>query len=275
MGNLFKTALHRSRASGLPPLEDIERFGADGEESIYRLLSENLDTVIRNLAVPHKNLYLEKDFFVQHLGVPFVLEVKHWKGKIGCSDGVFYQDKENGTHKELKSPVGTTNQFIHCMKKFYRLECPVWGIVVFAGEDCTLDLPEEMDGIALLGASRVLPYIKKKCREESKAFEPIDTARLLRCTRLYDNDSEFCKGILADDSIECTSEDGALVRLDTTRISFITCEHQNLRLRDKLYVTFDDGSSGVFYARDLKFTLHCLDGSWKSFSASRIRYIVF
>ena len=132
-----------------------------------------------------------------------------------------------------------------------------------------------MDGVALLGASRVLSYIKKKCREESKAFEPIDTARLLRCTRLYDNDSEFCKGILADGSIECTSEDGALVRLDTTRISFITCEHQNLRLRDKLYVTFDDGSSGVFYVRDLQLTLHCLDGSWKSFSASRIRYVIF
>ena len=83
--NLLKTAFHRSRASGLPPLEEVERFGADGEEAIYRLLSENLDTVVRNVAVPHKNLYLEKDFFIQHLGVPFVVEVKHWKGKIGCT----------------------------------------------------------------------------------------------------------------------------------------------------------------------------------------------
>lgn len=275
MANLFKTMVHRSRASGLPPLEEIERFGADGEEAIYRLLSENLDCVIRNVAIPHKTLYLEKDFFVGHLGVPFVLEVKHWKGKIGCKDGVFYQNKENGVHKELKSPVGTTNQFIHCMKKFYRLERPIWGIVVFAGEDCTLDLPDEIDGVALLPASRVFSYIKKKCREEEKGFEPIDPSRLLRCTRLYDGTGEFCKGILANDTIACTAEDGAEVLLDTTRLSFITCEHQNLRLRDKLYVTFDDGTSGVFYARDLQLTLHCLDGSWKSFSASRIRYIVF
>lgn len=259
---------------GLPPLEEIECFGANGEETVYRLLCDHFECVVRNPSVPHKKMYLEKDFLVLHRGVPFVIEVKHWKGEIGCRDGVFYQNKENGTRKELKSPVGTTNQFIHCMKKFYGLSRPVWGMVVFADTSCRLSLPEEMDGIALLPLTRTVSHICKKSAEENGNFEPLDPTRILRCTRLYDTKSEFCKGILADNYLECGAEDGAWVRLDTTRLRYITVEPATRR-GNKLYVTFDDGRSGVFYAPPTELTLHCLDGSWQSFSLGSLRYIVF
>lgn len=262
-------------APGLPSMDEIERFGADGEERVYRLLCEHFSCVIRNVAVPHKSLYLEKDFLVIYQGVAFVIEVKHWKGEIGCKGDVFYQNKENGIRKELKSPVGTTNQFISCMKKFYKLDAPVWGMVVFADTDCKLSLPEEIDGVALLPMEKMISFICKRAKRDTGKFEELDPMRLLRCTRLYDTENEFCKGILADHYIECTSEDGALVRLDTTRLSYITVEHRPIRGTDKLYVTFDDASSGVFYASDIKLTLQCLDGDWRTFALGKIRYVVF
>ena len=276
MSSRIQTFFRRLSARGIPHQEEIEQFGSDGEERVYRMLCKHFDCVIRNVTVPHKEWYLEKDFMVIHRGVPFVLEVKNWKGEIGCRGDVFYQRKSNGTYKELKSPVGTTNQFIHVMKKFYRLERPVWGIVAFVAErECTLDLPESMDGVALLLLSDVVDHIKRMARREATDYPPVEPARLLRCTRLYARGREFCKGILANHYLECLAEDGATVRLDTTRLRFITVKHQPLRLRDKLLVTFDNGTSGVFYVSYLELELHCLDGTWKRIALNRIRHVVF
>lgn len=272
MGLFFKKK--STSEAALPPLEEIECFGANGEETVYRLLCDHFECVVRNPAVPHKKLYLEKDFLVFHLGVPFVIEVKHWKGTVGCRGDKFFQDKADGTHKELKSPVGTTNQFIHCMKKFYGLSRPIWGMVVFVDSECHLSLPEEMDGVALLPLSRAVSFICQRADEEKGQFPALDPSRILRCTRLYDRKSEFCKGILANNYLECGAEDGAWVRLDTTRLRYITVEPATRR-GNKLYVTFDDGSSGVFYAPPTELNLHCLDGTWESFSLGKLRYIVF
>ena len=91
MSQIVKTMWNRARAAHLPPLEEIERFGADGEEVIYRLLCNSFDCVIRNVLIPHKKLYLEKDLMVIYKNVPFVIEVKNWKGEIGYEKGGFYQ----------------------------------------------------------------------------------------------------------------------------------------------------------------------------------------
>ena len=275
MSNIIKTVITRTTGNGLPPIEEIEQFGSDGEELVCRLLREQFSSVIRNVVVPHKQLYLEKDLLVIADGTPFVLEIKNWKGEIGCEGDRFYQSKDNGVRKTLKSPVGTTNQFIHRMKDFYGIERPVWGAVVFAEPDCRLSLPEQIDGVALLTPKTLIPYIKKKAREHGTGFEAISPDKLLRCTRFYSEDSEFCKGILADNELECTAEDGSTVLLDTSRLRFITVEHQLLRLRDKLYVTYANGRSGVFYNRDAILTVGCLDGSFRKFALSRLRHIVF
>lgn len=276
MSNLIKTFLHRSTGAGLPPVEEIEQFGIDGEEIIYRMLYESFDCVIRNVAVPHKELYLEKDFLVVVKNVPFVIEVKNWKGEIGCSGDQFFQKKPNGVQKNLKSPVGTTNQFIRCMKEFYEIDRPIYGVVAFAEPNCVLSLPEEADGVALIHAAKLPAYLRAKAKLcADKIHAPVNTDRLLRCTRFYSDDREFTKGILADSYIECTAEDGTRVRLDTLQLRFLTAEHQPLRLRDKLYVTFTNGSTGVFYQRDVSLTVACLDGSYRQIALNRIRHIVF
>lgn len=276
MKNLLKTALARSRAERLLPVEEIERFGSEGEEAACRMLRKNFDCVIRNVVVPHKALYLEKDFMVVYRGVPFILEIKNWKGEIGCEGDCFYQNKENGGRKKLKSPVGTTNQFIRCMKNFYKLECPVWGIVVFAEPNCKLSFPREMDGIALLPLSELTAFMRTQAKKEvNRGYEPIEPDKILRCTRFYSTDSEFCKGILADNYLECIAEDGARVRLDTVKLKYLTAEHQTLRLREKLYVTYANGTTGVFYSRDTVLTVACLDGSYRRIALNRIRHIVF
>ena len=276
MSNLFQTSSNRANGATIPPLEEIELFGSAGEEALYRTLKEHFECVIRNVVVPHKDLYLEKDFLVIERGVPFVLEAKNWKGEIGEDGGAFYQNKDNGVRKTLKSPVGTTNQFLHVMKKYYHLDRPVWGVVVFTEPDCRLTLPEEKDGIRLLHAKDLVAYIRAQAKKYySKEDEPIDTSVLLRCTRFYSRDSEFCKGILADTYLECTAEDGARVRLDTTRLRYLSVESQPLRLRDKLYVTYLNGESGVFYNRDLTLTVGCLDGSYRKLALNRIRHFVF
>ena len=258
-------------------MEEIEQFGADGEEAVCRLLRSHCDTVIRNAVVPHKDLFWEKDLLVIHRGVPFILEIKNWKGEIGRNGDKFYQKKENEVYKELKSPVDTTNRFLQIMKQFYQISRPVWGVVVFAEPDCCLKLESEIDGVALLTSDKLISFIEKKCREDKKQKLPPFTEgdRILRCTRFYSDNSEFCKGILADNHLLCTAQDGTKVRLDTTRLRFITVENQPLLLRDKLYVTYANGAHGVFYNRDAILTVGCLDGSWRKIALNRVRHVVF
>ena len=271
----IKTAASRTFAAGLPNREEIEVFGADGEEAICRLLRDHFDCVIRNAVVPHKKQFLEKDFAVIYRGVPFIIEVKNWKGTVRADGDVFYQDKENGVRKTLKSPVGTTKQFISCMKSFYELERPVYGVVVFAEPDCVLDLPEQMDGIALLRAEKLVSYIKACVKKEEKGLEPLDERRVLRCTRFYSATEEFCKGMIVEDFITLYDKSGTEMQVDTTRLRFVTVEPQPLRLRDKLYLTYSNGASGVLYNRDTVVTVACLDGTYRKIALNRIRHIVF
>ena len=263
------------RAEHLPPLEEIESFGADGEEIIYRLLCKNFDCVIRNVVVPHKDLYLEKDFLVIYKNLPFVIEVKNWKGEIGCKDGEFYQHKENGVHKTLKSPVGTTKQFIEKMRKFYKINTPVCGLVIFAEQDCSLTVPEMMDGIALLSPQKAITYIKNRANETQQKELFADPAQILHCTRFYSRDSEFCKGMIADCYLDCETADGAIVCVDTTQISYVSVQTQPLKMKDKLFVTYNNGASDVFYNRDTVFDVVNLDGTCQKIALHRVRHIVF
>lgn len=271
---LIKAAWNRSTAEKLPILEEIEAFGSEGEETVYRMLCDSFDCVIRNAVVPHKNLYLEKDFLVIHKGDAFVIEVKNWKGEIGADGDQFYQNKDNGTRKTLKSPVGTTRQFIERMRAFYGIHREIHGMVVFCEPDCRLDLPEEMDGIALLRVEKMVSYIKNHAKVD-KSIDPIDPARILRCTRFYSKESEFCKGILADCFFDCDRQNGDIVRVDTTCLRYISVKSQPLLLRDKLLVTYTNGATDIFYNRDTVFTVACLDGTYRKIALNRIRHIVF
>ncbi len=275
MGKLG-TAWSRLTAAHLPPMDEMEAFGSEGEEYIYRLLCEQFDCVIRNVIVPHKSLFLEKDFMVLHRGVGFVIEVKNWKGEVGCEGDVFYQNKDNGTRKTLKSPVGTTRQFLKQMREFYRLEAPVFGMVVFCSPDAHLSLPEEIDGIACLPAPRMVPYIKSTAKEhKAGVLLPIEPSKLLRCTRFYSVSREFSKGILADSFLDCFNENGDRVQLDTTCLSYLSVEAHHLRMRDKLRVTYINGATDTFYNADTVLTVSCLDGSYQKIALHRIRHIVF
>ena len=275
MSHLVKTMLNRIKAERLPPLEEIESFGADGEEVIYRLLCREFECVIRNVVVPYKKLYLEKDFLVIHKNVPFVIEVKNWKGEIGCKDGQFYQNKDNGVHKTLKTPVGTTKQFIDKMRAFYKTEVPICGVVIFAEPDCRLTTPEEMDGVALLTPQKAITYIKNRANALKQKELFADPAQILHCTRFYSRDSEFCKGMLADCFFDCDAPDGSIVRVDTTSIAYLSVETQPLKMKDKLFITYTNGATGVFYNRDTVFDVVCLDGSCQKIALHRVRHIVF
>ncbi len=275
MSQYIKTVWNRMRAEYLPPLEEIESFGADGEEAIYRLLCKHFECVIRNVVVPHKKLYLEKDFLVIHKNVPFVIEVKNWKGEIGCKNGEFYQNKENGVHKTLKSPVGTTKQFMEKMRAFYKMDTPLCGVVIFAEPDCRVTLPEEMDGIALLTPQKAITYIKNRANELKQKELFCDPSQILHCTRFYSRNSEFCKGMMADCFFDCETKDGAIVRVDTTSLAYISVHSQPLRAKDKLFITFINGESDVFYNRDTVFDVVCLDGTCQKIALHRVRHIVF
>lgn len=268
---------HRLLASRLPVQEEIERFGAGGEDVIYRILRESFSCVIRNVIIPHKKNYLEKDFLVIERGVPIVIEVKNWKGRIGVEQGSgdFYQDKPNGEHKVIKSPVGTTAQFVRCMKAFYGLERTVVGMVVFAEPDCVLELPQESEGILLIPAVKMVTTIKAQARLYAKEAERLMPDRVLRCTRFYSGSREFCKGILADERIACVDRDGNDVLLNPDYIRGIRFDHQPWLLRDKMTVLYTNGAGGTYYNRDTTVTVCCLDGTAKRIALNRIRYILF
>lgn len=275
MSNLLQRWRNRASSAELPEEPEIERFGADGEELVYGVLSKAFTTVIRSPAVPHKELFLEKDFLVICNGFPFILEIKHWKGRIGQEGDKFYQEKENGVRKTIKSPVGTTSQFIKRMKAYYKLKGEICGVVVFSEPSCTLSLPRESEGIAMLPLKEAVSFIKAYAKAHAEEGARISPDDILRCTRFYSRDREFCKGILATNYIECFTEGGDAARLDTLQLKFLSVEPQPLRLRDKLYVTYSNGASGVFYNRDTVLTVADLDGSYRSIAVNRIKHIVF
>ena len=276
VSGLFRRAWNRATAAPLPPQEEIERFGANGEDVIYRILREHFSCVLRNVIVPHGDKYLEKDFLVMERGVPVVIEVKNWKGRIGIEpNGDFFQDKANGVHKVLKSPVGTTAQYVRCMREFYGMARTVVGMVVFAEPDCELELPPEREGILLVPAAKMVATIKAQVKQYAKEPERLPVDRILRCTRFYSLTREFCKGILADEKIPCVDRDGNAVLLDPDYIRGIRVEHQPWLLRDKLTVLYTNGAGGVYYNRDTVLTVCCLDGSAHRIALSRVRYVLF
>ncbi len=275
MSNIIKRMACRSLSPSLPYQEEIERFGADGEEAVCRILYDSFDHVIRNVAIPHKELFLEKDFLVLCRGIPFVIEVKHWKGEIGCEGASFYQNKDNGVRKTLKSPVGTTLQFIKRFREFYHYDGPIFGAVLFSEPDCTLKLPDEMEGISLLPMQKAVAAIRAKAKNAPKCSEPLDEELVLRCTRFYSFDREYCKGILADNTLSLFAADGSQVLLDTLFVRYISVERQPLLLRDKLYVTYKNGATDIFYNHDTVLTVGELDGSYRKIALNKIRHIVF
>ena len=125
MSAFFLSRLHRRLfAKGLPPTSRREAYGEKMEEVIYRKLRESFDCVLRNVIIPQEEGYLEKDFLVIQDGVAVVLEVKGWKGMISASavGDRFYQEKPDGTRRDLKSPVRSTNRFLTEMIGFYQLK---------------------------------------------------------------------------------------------------------------------------------------------------------
>lgn len=269
------TAWKRAFGAKLPRQEEIERYGADGEEVIYRMLAEQFGCVIRGVVLPWKKKYLEKDFLVIERGVPFVIEVKYWKGEIGMEGDSFFQNKEGGVHKTLKSPVATTKEFISRMKDFYQIERDVCGMVVFADPDCRLSLPSESEGIALLPVGKMISFIKSRAAREKKNGDFPDPDRILRCTRFYDEQTEFCKGIVAESTFRCFDAKGTAVDVDTVRVRFITVRHERLRMRDRLLITYRDESTAVLYNRDTVLHIGCLDGTFCQIALNQVRYIVF
>lgn len=260
----FARFYKRLFARRLPPLGEMEAYGARGEEVIYRKLREGFDCVIRNVILPEGDGYLEKDFLVIHNGVPVVIEVKFWKGMISVSPAGdrFYQDKYNGEHKELKSPVFTTRRFLSSMQSFYGLETPPLGMVVFADPDCDLDLPAEMGGIALVTGGKMLAAIRDLVKRAPKPQKPLDPETVLHCSRLYaGGNRSFCKGLITDEGIPCYTTGGQRVSLNPLYLRYISLDHQPLLLRDKMTVTFVNDSAAVFYNHTAVLTLLCLDGT--------------
>ena len=271
----LKTFFRRLFASGLPAMPEIERFGVDGEDVIYRMLREQFSCVIRNPVIPHGDGYLEKDFLVLYNKTPFVIEVKNWKGNIGSNGSEFYQDKANGERKVLKSPIGTTKQFISQLKQYYDYDGFVYGMVLFAEPDCKLDLPAEQDGIFLTAARNAVSVIRSAARKSEKTASELIPERVLHCIRLYSPGREFCKGVLTDVELPCFALSGEPKLLNTLYLRYITLDHQPLRLRDRMTVTFTNGSSAIFYNRDAVLTLHTLNGHCRRVALSKIRTVVF
>ena len=129
--------------------------------------------------------------------------------------------------------------------------------------------------VRVLRAEKLVPYIKACIKREEKGLEPLDPARVLHCTRFYSDTEEFCKGMIVEDLITLRDAKGEEMLVDTTKLRFLTVERQPIRLRDKLYLTYSNGASGILYNHDTSVTVTCLDGTYRRIFINRIRHIVF
>lgn len=258
----------------LPSMGEMEQFGAAGEEIAYRALREAFSFVVRNPLIPHGKKFLEKDFLVVEAGLPFVIEIKYWKGTISAEGELFRQIKADGSVKELKNPAGTTAQFVREMKQYYQFDGDVVGVVAFLDPACKLDLPEQIEGVHLLPFSKLVSFIRATAKRLSGEFS-FGESNILRCTRLYSDEREFSKGLLVDRYLNCKRRNGEVVSLDTTKLKYITVKRRPLFLGYKLLVTFSNGSGEIFFSKDQALVVGCLDGSFCRFRLGKLRYLVF
>ena len=258
----------------LPRMEEAEQFGTAGEELAYRTLRAAFSFVVRNPLIPHGKKFLEKDFLVVENGLPFVIEIKNWKGEISMAGENFRQVKADGTVKEHKNPVGTTIQFVREFKQSYGFDGDVVGVVAFLDPECKLDLPEREEGIFLLPFAKIVSFIRATAKRLSGEFA-LEEARVLRCTRLYSDDREFSKGLLVDRYLRCKARGGKTISLDTTKLKYITVKKRPFFMGYQLLVTFSNGDAGIFRAKNQMLVVGCLDGSFCRFSLGKLRYLVF
>lgn len=275
---LLPRFFRRLFARPLAEANEMEAFGARGEEVVYRKLRETFECVIRNPVIPNREGYMEKDFLVIHAGVPVVIEVKNWKGRISASatGNRFIQDKADGTHKDLKSPIGTTRRFLAGMMDFYGLDTEPMGMVVFADPECTLDLPPQMSDVSLVEGDKMIAEVKRLIKISPAPTVPLDPVRVLHCVRLYTkNGRSFSKGVAVDNKLLCFTTKGEKVSLNPVYVRYISLDHQPLLLRDRMTVTFTNGSSATFYNHSTALTILCLDGTAIRVPLSKISTIVF
>ena len=258
----------------LPRTEEMEQYGAAGEEIAYRALREAFSFVVRNPLIPHGKKLLEKDFLVVENGLPFVVEIKNWKGTVSEAGENFRQVKADGTVKEHKNPVGTAVQFVRELKQYYHFDGDVVGVVAFLDPECKLDLPEQIEGIYLLPFAKLVSFIRATAKRLSGEFS-IGEAKILRCTRLYGDSREFSKGILVDRYLKCRTRGGEAVSLDTTKLKYISVKRRPFFMGYKLIVTFSNGVGEIFFSKDQSLVIGCLDGSFCRFRLAKLRYLVF
>ena len=81
--------------------------------------------------------------------------------------------------------------------------------------------------------------------------------------------------MLADCFFDCETASGALVRINTNQIAYLSVKKVPFKMKDKLFITYTNGASGVFYNRDTVFDVVCLDGTCQKIALHRVRHIVF
>ena len=162
------------------------------------------------------------------------------------------------------------------MKGFYGLDVAPLGMVAFTDPDSELDLPAEMDGISLVSGKKMVSAIRALVKNAPTASRPLEPQRVLRCARLYSRGGRsFCKGVVTDTAVPCYTTHGEKVALNPLFLRYVSVDHQPLRLRDRLTVTFANDSAATFYNHSATLTLLCLDGSVLRVPISRLSTIVF
>lgn len=213
MGLFHKISVFFKRAfsaKSLPKIDGIKRYGNKAEDDFEQRLVKLIPNVKykRNVFIDAPTGKCEIDFLINYKNKLFIVEVKHYKGRVyGESDGNFIKYKQDtytdDIHvKEMKNPFRQVNRQASLIKEMTHSHPWINTIVYFYG---TKEIFLQNDRTWFTDINDVADYIKndgcesyqdeiKKCFSRCKSLDYVvggSFGNTIRCN-VSDSSFAFC-----------------------------------------------------------------------------------
>ena len=236
-------------SNSVETVSDQKMYGNDGEIEVEEEIQRLLQTCIikSNVMVNTPKGNCEIDLLVSYEGKLFIIEVKHWKGRLFEQNGYFIKEKDDRWtdevhEKELKSPFGQVKRQIYLLKEQTKSNPWINPIVFFADADY-VKANNEVEWF--IDIKELVEYIRKegntsKPQELKNCLNNAVVADFLYSPSVWGERSLHC--IIREDSLSFNIDGRIINKKDILRIDI---EHHfsydtiKLRLQNGNIVTTD------------------------------------
>lgn len=248
MGFFHKLATGLKRffnSNSIDYVSERKSYGNDAEFDFKREIENALPgcNIKTNVLIETMSGRCEIDCLLKYNDKLFIIEVKHWKGILTETCGVFISEKNDKYtgeihEKEVKSPFLQVKRQVHLLKEFTNSNPWINTIVYFCGAD---EINFSSDNIWFDDINELVFYIKNegytsRFNELSNCYNKAVEADYLYSSSFWGERSLHC--IVDDDSLSFVcSDDTTLIKKQIRRIDIV--HHFSY---DDINITLKDGT---------------------------------